>query len=234
MFFQGVALRETWRRWHVWLGWIAGVPLLLWSMSGLVMASRPLAQIRSEMYLQPVSVAPGQYVGPTLRSADVQSVELVTGPAGPRWQVRLGDGSSEAFDAASGRPAPRLTAAQAAVAAGAAYKARQNVRSVTFVDHDHRTHEQPFKVDSWRVEFADGMRLYIDAWSGKVLVARSAWWTIYDKAWAIHIMDLQGRDDPNNPWIIMLGLLTTVLVVLALGLLPGATRKLLRPTDPAE
>jgi hypothetical protein len=78
------------------------------------------------------------------------------------------------------------------------------------------------------------MRIYIDAWSGKVLVARSAWWTVYDKAWAIHIMDLQGRDDPNNPWIIMLGLLTTALVVLALGLLPKATRQLLSPPAPAE
>ncbi len=227
-------MRETWRRWHVWLGWISGVPLLLWSLSGLVMASRPLAEIRSDMYLQPVAVKPGAYVGPTLVGPDVKAVELVTGPAGPRWQVRLKDGEARALDASTGQIAPRLTAAQAAAAAIGGYKARENVRSVTFVGHAERTHEQPIDVDSWRVEFADGMRIYIDAWSGKVLVARSAWWTVYDKAWAIHIMDLQGRDDPNNPWIIMLGLLTTALVVLALGLLPKATRQLLRPPAPAE
>ena len=227
-------MRETWRRWHVWLGWIAGIPLLLWAVSGLIMASRPLAEIRSEMYLQPESVKPGPYVGPTLIRSDVKSVELVTGPAGARWQVRLANGKSKAFDATTGMPAQRLTAAEASVAAIGSYKSRLKVRGVTFVDHADRTHEQPFNVDSWRVEFTDGMRIYIDAWSGKVLVARSSWWRVYDKAWAVHIMDVQGRDDPNNPWIIMLGLLTTLLTVLSLALLPSATRKLLRPAPPAE
>lgn len=31
-------------KWHVWLGWLAGVPLLLWTPSGLVMVAKPIAE----------------------------------------------------------------------------------------------------------------------------------------------------------------------------------------------
>ena len=43
--------RETMRqmaRWHIWFGWLVGVPLLLWTASGLFMAARPLAEVRGE------------------------------------------------------------------------------------------------------------------------------------------------------------------------------------------
>ena len=33
-------------RWHIWLGWLVGVPLLLWTLSGLVMVARPIEEVR--------------------------------------------------------------------------------------------------------------------------------------------------------------------------------------------
>lgn len=227
-------MRETWRRWHVWLGWIAGVPLLLWSLSGLVMAARPLAEVGSAAHLRTPRVAPGLYIVPVLNRHDIKEVELVTGPAGARWRLVLADGNSLALDAVRGVPVDRLSPSQAAQAATAAYKGVAAVKAVRLIDRNHRPHELREPVDAWQVAYDDGMRIYVDAWSGEVLAARSTWWRAYDTAWAIHIMDFQGRDDPNNPWIIMLGLLTGLMSLLALSLLPKATRKLLRPHPPAE
>ena len=34
-------IRRSLFRFHVWLGWLVGVPLLLWTVSGLVMVARP-------------------------------------------------------------------------------------------------------------------------------------------------------------------------------------------------
>ena len=35
-------------RWHIWLGWLVGVPLLLWTMSGVVMVARPIEEVRGD------------------------------------------------------------------------------------------------------------------------------------------------------------------------------------------
>ena len=32
-------------RWHIWLGWLIGVPLLLWTFSGLWMVARPIEEV---------------------------------------------------------------------------------------------------------------------------------------------------------------------------------------------
>mgnify|MGYP000032374607 FL=1 len=33
-------------KWHIWLGWLVAVPLLMWTISGLVMVSRPIEEVR--------------------------------------------------------------------------------------------------------------------------------------------------------------------------------------------
>ena len=35
-------------KWHIWLGWLIGVPLLMWTLTGLVMVSRPIDEVRGE------------------------------------------------------------------------------------------------------------------------------------------------------------------------------------------
>ena len=40
------AMRSTLRRWHIWLGWLIGVPMLLWTISGVLMVIRPIEEVR--------------------------------------------------------------------------------------------------------------------------------------------------------------------------------------------
>ena len=37
---------QRFARWHIWLGWAAAIPLLLWTISGLFMTLRPIEQVR--------------------------------------------------------------------------------------------------------------------------------------------------------------------------------------------
>ena len=33
-------------KWHVWLGWLVGVPILMWTVTGLVMVAKPIEEVR--------------------------------------------------------------------------------------------------------------------------------------------------------------------------------------------
>ena len=46
------AVRSRLRRWHVWLGWVVGLPILLWVVTGLVMVARPIEEVRGEHLLR--------------------------------------------------------------------------------------------------------------------------------------------------------------------------------------
>ncbi len=35
-------------RWHIWLGWLIGVPLVMWTLTGLVMVARPIEEVRGD------------------------------------------------------------------------------------------------------------------------------------------------------------------------------------------
>ena len=39
-------LMRTLAQWHIWLGWLVGVPIVLWLASGLFMTLKPLPEVR--------------------------------------------------------------------------------------------------------------------------------------------------------------------------------------------
>ena len=47
-------LMQRFARWHIWLGWAIAVPLVMWTLSGLVMVARPIEQVRGEHLRLPV------------------------------------------------------------------------------------------------------------------------------------------------------------------------------------
>ena len=40
--------RARLRRWHVWLGWLIFIPMLLWTVSGVAMVLKPIEEVRGE------------------------------------------------------------------------------------------------------------------------------------------------------------------------------------------
>jgi len=220
------AVRSRLRRWHVWLGWIVGVPILLWVVSGLIMVAKPIEEVRGEHLLaepKPMRMALPP-VPPAVGGVPLSSMALEQRAAGPRWVVTLPDGTTRLADPNSGVLLPPLSAADAVREVTARYTGGSKVVSATRTDPDKPPLEFRRPVAAWRVAMDDGTRFYVDAGSGKILSTRTSWWRFYDLMWGLHIMDLETREDAHNPLTIGFAIAALAMALLALVLLPLSTR----------
>ena len=75
-------------KWHIWLGWLVGVPLILWTASGLFMVARPIDEVRGEhLRSHPLMLSAVQPVAPLLSGRPVEKLTLEQRPKGPVWIV---------------------------------------------------------------------------------------------------------------------------------------------------
>lgn len=190
-------------RWHIWLGWAAAIPLVLWTLSGLFMVLRPIEQVRGEdLRRQPAPFAPQVLVPPQL-STPITRLALVQ--EGPRavWVTTGADKRQARYSADSGAalgPVEVMEARQLAEAAYAGPAALSGIRRFT-ADQAPLDLRRPRP--SWQASFADGTHLYIDADTGEVLALRTGWWRAFDFMWGLHIMDPVGREDTSH-WLLWL------------------------------
>lgn len=215
-------IQPSLRRYHIWLGWIVGLPFLLWTVSGLVMVSRPIAAVRGEHLLgqAPPLALSAPPVPPFIGPRPVASLILEQRGGGPKWVIRYADGAARLADPASGRLLPGVTAAEAAEIVGARYRGTASIAAVDRIPAGNPPLDLRRKVESWRVSLDDGTRFYVAAATGEILATRTRFWRVYDFMWGLHIMDLRTREDSSNPLVIGLGILALVTIVLALILLP--------------
>ena len=221
------AIRSRLRRWHVWLGWLVGLPFLFWTVSGLVMVAKPIEEVRGEHLIAesgPIRVT-GSLVAPQLAGRPVRSLTLEQRADGPRWKIGFADGEWRLADPATGRLLPRLGTADVARELMARYAGTAKVVEVSRIDPDAPPLELRRAMNGWRVRMSDDTHFYIDGGSGEIVARRTSWWRIYDFMWGLHIMDLQGREDTNNPWVVSFGLLSLGMVLLAFVLLPLTIRR---------
>ena len=215
------------RKYHIWLGWLVGLPLLAWTVSGLVMVIQPIEKVRGEdLIAKPPALAPlGAPVPPAIGPRPVASLKLEQRPGGPRWIVTYADGGSRLADAATGRLLPPLGAGDARAIVEARYTGKERISAIDRISADDPPLELRRNVESWRVTMADGTRFYVDAATGDILARRTPFWRIYDFMWGLHIMDLKTREDTSNPLVIGLGAVTLVTTILAIVLLPMTIRR---------
>lgn len=208
-------------RWHVWLGWLVGVPLLLWTFTGLWMVARPIEEVRgTALRAEPATlVAPDAITLPKLDGRAVERLELAARPDRPVWIVRFAGGDARAADPATGALLPRVDAALARRLGDAALAtpgAVAHVRAFAAVDApiDLRR-DRP----SWQVAYADGLNVYVDALTGEILAVRSRQWRLFDIMWGLHIMDLETREDTSHPLLIGSAALSLLGVLMGVVLL---------------
>lgn len=216
-----MALRRSLYRWHIWLAWTAGLPLLLWVLSGLVMVLRPIEEVRStHLRAEPAQLrlasAP---VSPRLDARAVETLSLAPRADGPVWQLRFADGARRAASIFDGHILPDINAALALRIANGALKAPGQVTDVVHFAADAPPLELRQPRASWRVRYADGLHVYVDAATGEVLAVRSRLWRIYDFMWGIHILDPVGREDTHHPLLILAAIISFVSVAIGIWLL---------------
>ena len=219
-------MRARLRRWHVWLGWLIFIPMLLWTVSGVVMVLKPIEEVRGEglMSVPPPLRLAGPVVPPQIEGVPLKSLALQPRAAGPRWIVTLEDGSTRLADPARGALLPRLSAADAVREVMARYAGTEKVAAVTRTDRNRPPLDLRRPVETWQVSMTDGTHFYVDAGSGEVVARRTGWWRFYDLMWGLHIMDLETREDAHNPLTIGFAIASLAMALLALVLLPMTTR----------
>lgn len=214
--------RQRLRRWHIWLGWIVGLPFLAWTVSGLVMVARPIETVRGEGLIAeapalPAGLAP---VPPAIGPRPLASLRLEPGPDGPKWLLKYVDGGTRLADALTGRLLPPLAAADAARIVEARYRGKARIAAVDRTPAQAPPLDLRRKVAAWRVTMSDGTRFYLDSATGEILARRTRWWRFYDLMWGIHIMDIETREDAHNPLLIGFAVAALLTTLLALAMLP--------------
>jgi len=219
--------RSRLRRYHIWLAWVAAIPVLLWIVSGLVMVARPIEEVRGEGLLKPASTMRlvGTPIPPRIAGVSLTSLSLEQRAAGPRWVVKLADGTTRLADPDTGLLLPPLSAADAVREVQVRYTGTAAVRSVKRTSPDDPPLDLRRPLSSWQVTMDDGARFYVDAASGQIVATRTRWWRFYDLMWGLHIMDPATREDTHNPWIIGLGLIAFAVSVIGLILLPKTIKR---------
>ena len=207
-------MRRQLFRYHVWLGWLVGIPLLLWTVSGLVMVARPIDTVRGSDLRAELPPLPATTVYPPIIHGAADSLTLKQTALGPRWIVALGE-TRYAADPRDGRRLPAVDRAQAIAAALGYRKSPARVASAGRTDSGHPPLDLRQPRPAWGVRFADGARFYIDADTGELLAVRTDYWRFYDTMWGLHIMDLQEREDTYHPILIGFAALAAFATVLA-------------------
>lgn len=222
-----MSVRTPLRRIHIWLGWLVGVPLLIWTASGLFMASQPIETVRGEHLVgeAPALSLATPPVPPQIGPRPVKSLTLEQQPGGAIWLIRYADGGGRRAYPATGILLPPLDAAGAAAIVRSRYTGHSTIAAVDKTSADKPPLDLRRKTESFRVTFRDGTRFYVDAATGEILARRTSLWRVYDFMWGLHIMDLQTREDINNWWLIGFAALSLLSILMALILLPLSVRK---------
>lgn len=211
-------------KWHIWLGWLVGVPFLLWTVSGFVMVVKPIEEVRGnhlriEAKPAPLSGDPPPVLAPGDPSPQ-RPVELHTAMQGAQMVTRAtyADGRIERYLADGRRMAP-LTEQDARRVVQRGIVGGDKVASVEFFDADNAPMDFRRPEAAWRLALADGAHVYVGRDSGEIAAVRTRFWRFYDFMWGLHIMDLQTREDTHNPFIIAFAVLALLGALLGTVLL---------------
>ena len=228
--------RRQLRKLHIWLGWIVGIPLLLWTVTGALMVLFPIDVVRGEHLLSPAATVTlaAPPVPPALGVRPLKSLTLEQRAAGPRWLIRYADGEAALADPASGAPLPALSAADAVAEVRGRYLGGEGVAAVDRTAADDPPLELRRPLASWRVTMTDGTRFYVDAGTGEIVARRTALWRFYDFLWGLHILDLGAREDVNNVWVRIFAWIGAISTIIGLILLPLVSRRRARRREAAD
>ena len=196
-------MMQRFARWHIWLGWVVGLPILMWTVTGLWMVARPIEEVRGEhLRARHAAIDPAEVRFPANIGEPVHEARLVDQPDGASWIVTTADGTRLRYSARYGTATPPVVKEEARRIAEAAYAGDAEFSGVTYFPSGETPTDARAEGAVWQARFADGTRVYIDDATGEVLALRTGQWRLYDLMWGLHIMDPQTREDTHNPFVI--------------------------------
>lgn len=210
---RGMAHKPIMRRlaqWHIWLGWVVGVPIAMWLATGLFMVARPIDQVRGDHLRRETPPAPLVIAGSALAAPEAGLKEMrVTMQDGRAVAVlTMLEGSVFRVDFATGAPLPPLDAAAARAMVAKRKASGDTAARVTLFTADQNPFDFRRPLAVWQVALADGTNIYVGRNTGEIEAVRTRWWRAFDLAWGLHIMDLSEREDTSHPILILFAALS--------------------------
>ena len=196
---------RTLAKWHIWLGWLVGVPIAMWLATGLFMVARPIDEVRGNHLLREVPPAPLVIPGSTLAAPDANLKEMRVTMQDGRAVATLTtlEDETRRVDFATGAALPALDAAAARALVAARIVGGDKAERVTLFPADKIPFDFRRPLAVWQVQLADGTNVYVGRDTGEVEAVRTRWWRGFDLAWGLHIMDLSEREDTSHPVLII-------------------------------
>ncbi len=203
-------------RWHIWLGWLVGVPIVMWTATGLFMVAKPIEEVRGNHLRVEIPEQPLILPDSELATSDAGLKEMRAVMQDGRAVAILTalDGKVTRVDMQSGERIDPLDSAQARAIVAKRIVGGDKVRSVTFFDANEVPFDFRREVPVWQVTLEDGANIYIGRDTGEIEAVRTSWWRWFDFMWGLHIMDLSEREDTSHPILILfaaLGLIGSLL-----------------------
>lgn len=205
-------IMQRFAKWHIWLGWLVGVPILMWTVTGLVMVIKPIEEVRGNHLRKDVTeraLPPDTSISVALPSDSTEPVRSVT------TQVERGetvtritymDGTSERFRTNGAKMAP-LSEVEARLIVGERIHGGDKVVSTARHEADAVPFDFRRPMPVWQVVLEDGTHVYVGTETGAIEAVRTRWWRTFDFVWGLHIMDLETREDTSHPILILFALL---------------------------
>lgn len=225
---------RTLAQWHIWLGWLVGVPIVMWLATGLLMVSRPIEEVRGEHLRRDLPPTPLVIPDSALASPDAQLKEMrVVMQGGRAVAILTGlDGSVRRVDFATGTALAPLDAAAARALVATRIVGGDKVGSVILFPADHTPFDFRRPLAVWQVALEGGTNIYVGRDTGEIEAVRTRWWRAFDLAWGLHIMDLSEREDTSHPLLILFAALSLTGAVIGCVLM--FRRRRARPTAAAS
>lgn len=196
---------RTLAKWHIWLGWLVGVPIVMWLATGLFMVSKPIEEVRGNHLRLDSEEAPLVIPGSELATQDAALREMRVIMQDGRATALLTrlDGTVTRVDMESGDSLPALDAAAARSLVEKQIEGGDKVASVTLFEADEVPFDFRRPMAAWQVALEDGTNVYVGRDTGQIEAVRTRWWRWFDFMWGLHIMDLSEREDTSHPFLIL-------------------------------
>ena len=202
-------------QWHIWLGWLVGVPILMWTVTGLVMVAKPIEEVRGNHLRKEVAEQPlPQDIDiavslPAGKTRPVRSVTTQVERGETVTRITYMDGTSERFRPDGTRYGP-LSEVEARLIVAEAIEGGDRVAATQLFAADEVPLDFRRPMPVWQVALADGTHVYVGRETGAIEAVRTQWWRVFDFVWGLHIMDLQTREDTHHPVLILFAVLSVL------------------------
>ncbi|MDY7098850.1 MAG: hypothetical protein SXU28_11985 [Pseudomonadota bacterium] len=200
-------------KWHIWLGWVVGVPIVGWLATGLFMTIKPLPEVRGEhLRIEQEAAQPLIIEGSAIadEAAQLKDMRLTMQDGRTVAILTTLDGVTTRIDYETGAPIPQLDAEGARALVAKGIVGGDKVASVAFFPADEVPFDFRRALPVWRVALEDGTNVYVGRDTGRIEAVRTRWWRWFDFAWGLHIMDLSEREDNSHPTLIAFAALSLI------------------------